>query len=69
MLHQRQQEVSKNARLVLKLSAALVLFMGINLSSYYLLNKGREVNTPKVKTSVVTAVSEEYFPKDSAYSY
>jgi hypothetical protein len=47
MLQQRQQGISKNARLVLKLSAALVLFMGINLTSYYLLNKGQQVNKPK----------------------
>lgn len=69
MLQQRQQAISENARLVLRLSAALVLFMGINLTSYYLLNKNGQANTPKVKASAITAISEEYFPKDSAYSY
>ena len=69
MLDERQEAISKNARLVLKISAALVLFMGVNVTSYYLLNKGQQVTIQKVKKPGINAVAQEYFQKDSAYSY
>lgn len=69
MLHQRQQAISKNARLVLKVTTALILFLGVNITSYYLLNKSQQVHSPHANKTGITAVGEEYFPKDNAYSY
>lgn len=69
MLHNQQNGAAKSAGLMLKLSAVLVLLLGINITSYYFLNKSGHNNSKTMVQAGISAVSDEYFPKDNAYSY
>lgn len=65
MQFNRQNGVAKNTRVMLRLSAALLLFLGINILSIYLLNKQHN-NTPQTG---ITAFSKAYFPQNDTYNY
>lgn len=70
-IQNRMQQGKQNAmaytRLMLRLSLALILFLGINVASFYFLN-----NSPKHianKPKGITAFSEAYFAGGSSYNY
>ena len=73
LIQQRQEAAATHIRLMFRLSAVLLLFIGINAGSFYAINKWQDAKPKtakpgKTKTGV-EAVSEEYFPTTNAYSY
>ncbi|MES2274397.1 MAG: hypothetical protein V4592_00125 [Bacteroidota bacterium] len=72
MIERRQTAAVAYTRLMFRLSAALLLFLFINIGSFYLLNRFQQPAThaPVKKAATgITAVSEEFFPGASSYSY
>lgn len=70
---QARQATAKHAKLMFRLSMALLLFLFINVGSFYMLNKWQQPSNKisgkeKPKTGI-NAVSEEFFPKAESYSY
>ena len=59
-----------NQRLMLKLAAALVVFIGINAASFYVFE--RQQRKPQTKSAVVTgaaAFAQEYSLQNNSYNY
>jgi thiosulfate reductase cytochrome b subunit len=72
MIQNRQTSVAAHTRLMFKLSAALLLFLCINVTSIYLLNRfGQPDNKVAGKNTAtgIAAVSQEYFSTANSYSY
>jgi len=69
MLSNRRDETAKYTRLMVRLSAALVLFVCVNLTSYYFLQRWQKSNVKTTKVSGANAFSEEFLPTESTYSY
>ena len=68
MLMSRQESAAKNTRLMYGLSAALLLFVCINITSFYLLSRPAQAQVKKADTGI-SAFSDAYFPKDNTYNY
>lgn len=66
MLQNRQQTRMANTRLMLRLSAALLLLLCINILGICLLHKQPAI---KKQASGAAAFSEAYFPTNNAYNY
>lgn len=69
---QARQATAKHAKLMFRLSMALLFFLFINVGSFYMLNKWQQPAGKAVKEKPKTginAVSEEFFPKADSYSY
>lgn len=62
----RQSAATRNTRLMFRLTAALLLFLCVNIISFYLLKKLQPANP---KTNGITALSQEYFPQNDSYNY
>lgn len=72
LIQQKQEAAATHIRLMFRLSAVLLLFVGINAGSFYLLNK-RQQPKPKItapaKATGIDAFSQEYFPTSTSYNY
>lgn len=66
MLYNKQQGRIANTRLMLRLSAALVLLLCINILGIYILNKKP---AHKQQVNGAAAFSEAYFPSNNSYNY
>lgn len=65
-LLQNRQNTAAYTRLMLRLSLALLLFLSINVASFYLLNtRQHTANKPKG----INAFSQAYFPRNNSYNY
>ena len=64
----RLETTVQNRRWMFRLTGALVLFLGINVGSFYWLSRPPQSTTNKTTTGI-GAVSQEYFPKNDTYSY
>ena len=65
-LQHNRQTAAAYSRLLFRLSLALILFLGINIASFYLISAlQRGANKPKG----ITAFSEAYFPGGNTYNY
>src|SRR5476651_1055519 len=69
MLTNRQDETAKYTRLMVRLSAALVLFVCVNLTSFYFLQRWHKSSVKTTTVSGANAFSDEFLPKESTYSY
>lgn len=63
-VQQYRQNAAAYGRLMFRLSLALILFLGINVASFYFLSV-RHHTKPKG----ITAFSEAYFPGNNSYNY
>ena len=65
-LQQNRQTTAAYSRLMFRLSLALILFLAINIASFYFLSaRQRSASKPKG----ITAFSEAYFPGNNSYNY
>ena len=63
----RLETAAQNRRWMFRLTGALVLFLGINVASFYLLTKPKPASAKT--TTGIAAVNQEYFAKTDTYSY
>jgi hypothetical protein len=63
----KQGEAARYTRLLVSLSAALMLFLCINIASIYLYNRWQGGNNKSAPATV--AVGKEFFPQDNTYNY
>lgn len=73
---QARQATAKHARLMFRLSMALLLILFINIGSFFMLNKFQQQPVPHISskgkmkpTTGISTVGEEFFPKAQSYSY
>lgn len=65
---QSRQAAARHAGLMVRLSAALLLFLCINVASFYFFSKKQQPVKAKTTTGI-NAVGDEFFPKTDTYNY
>jgi hypothetical protein len=68
MQHSRQNAAARKTRLMYGLTAALLLFVCVNVTSFYLLTRSKAHSSTKT-TNGAAALRNEYFPQNDQYSY
>jgi hypothetical protein len=70
MLQSRQ--AAQHIRLMFRLSAALLVFVCLNITSIYVFNTWQDkqnTNTPAKAKTGINALSDEFFPSTNTYNY
>ncbi|RKR85601.1 hypothetical protein BDD43_5872 [Mucilaginibacter gracilis] len=68
-LHLKKQQQQREIKTMAKLSATLVIFIGLNLTSYYFLANSTPQPTPQQKTTAAQALATEYQLTTNTYNY
>ena len=64
-----QQQVFVPVKILSRLSVALVLFIGLNVASYYFLSGNSPKQTVQQKTTAAQALATEYHLTTDGYNY